>query len=518
MVQHDSTPEETLSLFNEKTLSDLESEYADEEAEKRFPSSSWTDTVKPYIRTARICSWRTLLYKTGFALLPSFVQSRITPDDEAPGKIHPTAYLDGMRGLAALFVFFCHYLYTCFVITIGYGQGRPGTNNNIFQLPILRLLYSGPPMVCLFFVISGYALSLKPLKLMRARSWDNLTNTMTSSIFRRGIRLFLPTTISTFIVFLMLRLNFYEGTRDFAYDKRYLRNRNEQHPDHYETFSLQFYDWCQKVFEFVHVWSWEPFGGSTNYDVHLWTIPVEFRCSMVLFIVLMGIAKLKAWVRFVTLMGIAWFTYRNDRWEMLLFLSGTFLAEIDLISTARKSSRSLASKGLITPSPTKSEETSKIFWILLGVFSLFLMSQPDDDFETTPGWVYLTTLIPEWYTDKYRFYQVLGSILFVACTNRSAILQKPFNSAFVQYFGKISYAIYLVHGPVLHVVGYRVERWAWGITGVETQQQYVTGFVLGAVFVVPIVVWVADLFWRGVDARTVVFARWVEGRCNVREG
>lgn len=88
----------------------------------------------------------------------------------------------------------------------------------------------------------------------------------------------------------------------------------------------------------------------------------------------------------------------------------------------------------------------------------------------------------------------------------------------MQYFGKISYAIYLVHGPVLHVVGYRVERWAWGITGVETQQQYVTGFVLGAVFVVPIVVWVADLFWRGVDARTVVFARWVEGRCNVREG
>lgn len=517
MDQRDSTPEESLSLFNEKTLSDLESEYADNEAERRLPSSSWADNVRPYIRTARIYSWRTLVHRTGFALLPSFVQSRFAPEDEKTERIHPTAYLDGMRGLAALFVFFCHYFYTCFVITLGYGYGEPGTNNNIFQLPILRLLYSGPPMVCLFFVISGYALSLKPLKLMRARSWDNLTNTMTSSIFRRGLRLFLPTTISTFMVFLMLRMNFYEGTREFAYDKRYLRNVNEQHPDYYETFKIQFYDWVSKVFEFVHVWSWEPFGGSTNYDVHLWTIPVEFRCSMVLFIVLMGIAKLKTWVRFVTLIGISWFTYRNNRWEMLLFLAGTFLAEIDLISAAKKSSRFTTSHGLLDPFPTKADKFLRAFWIASGIFSLFLLSQPDDGFETTPGWVYLGTLVPEWYTEKSRFYQVIGAILFVLCTNRSKTLQLPFNSPFVQYFGKISYAIYLVHGPVLHVVGYRIERWAWGITGIETWNQYVQGFALGGIFIVPIVVWASDLFWRGIDARTVVFARWVEARCNIKE-
>ncbi|QDS73962.1 hypothetical protein FKW77_008256 [Venturia effusa] len=512
-----STSEETLSLFNEKTLSDLESEYADEEAEKRFPSLSWTDSVRPYIRAARICSWRTLFYRTGFALLPSFVQNQITPDDGRPGKIHPTAYLDGMRGLAALFVFFCHYFYTSFVITFGYGQGTAGTNNHILQLPILRLVYSGPPMVCVFFVISGYALSLKPLKLMRARSWDNLTNTITSSIFRRGLRLFLPTTISTFIVFVMLQLNFYEGTREFAYDKKYLRNVNERHPDHFATFGMQFYDWCEKVFDFIHVWSWKPFGGSTNYDVHLWTIPVEFRCSLFLFVVLMGVAKLKTWIRFVALAGIAWFTYLNDRWEMLLFLAGAFLAEIDLISAARKASHSIASKGLLDLSPTKSKKRMGIFWIVLSVFGLFLMSQPDDSFASTPGWVYLSTLIPKWCTDKYRYYQVLGSILFVACTNRSETLQKPFNTAVVQYLGKISYAMYLVHGPVLHVIGYRIERWAWGITGIETQQQYIAGFVLAGVFIVPLVIWISDLFWRGVDAKTVSFARWVEARCNVEE-
>lgn len=36
-------------------------------------------------------------------------------------ELLPTAYLDALRGLAALFVFFCHMSYTVFSINIGYG-------------------------------------------------------------------------------------------------------------------------------------------------------------------------------------------------------------------------------------------------------------------------------------------------------------------------------------------------------------------------------------------------------------
>lgn len=512
--RRESLPEESLSLFNEKTLSDLESDYQDDEAERRFPSSQWVDTVtKPYLRTVRVCSWRTLLYRISFSLLPSFIQSRLGPDDTKPEKVYPTAYLDGMRGLAALFVFFCHYLYNCFVITYGYGYGDPGSNTNLLQLPIVRLLYSGPPMVCLFFVISGYALSLKPLKLMRARSWDSLATTMASSVFRRGFRLFLPTTISTFMIFLLLRFNFYEGTREFANDKTFMRNILENHPERLESFSVQFYDWVWKVFQFIHVWSWEPFGGSTSYDVHLWTIPVEFRCSLVLFIVIMGVAKLRTWIRLTTLAIVTWFTYRNDRWEMLLFLGGMFLAEIDLIRIAAKAS----SSGFLGDTSSHRDKYLRVFWVVLGIFSLFLMSQPDDGYEATPGWIWLGTLIPDWWSDKYRYWQCVGSILFVFATNRSKTLQRPFNTALIQYFGKISYAIYLVHGPVLHVIGYRIEPWAWSITGHETRSQYISGFVLGSFFIVPITIWAADLFWRAFDAPTVRFARWLEDKCNVQE-
>jgi len=120
------------------------------------------------------------------------------------------------------------------------------------------------------------------------------------------------------------------------------------------------------------------------------------------------------------------------------------------------------------------------------------MNQPDALGDITPGWMYLETFIPAWWTfERYRFYQSIGAALFVYGVGHSAGWQRFFNSAVVQYFGKISYAIYLMHGPVMHTVGYTIERWAYGLTGVEGWWMN-AGFVLGFCFAVPSVVWVAE--------------------------
>lgn len=508
--------EETYSLLDEKTLSDLESDVDRAETERLFPSRPWLDSTVACLHALPLSACRTFLIRACIALLPSFVQNWMGFERSKPEKLSPTSYLDGMRGLAALFVFFCHYSYTCFVITKGYGSGEPGENTNILQLPIIRLFYSGPPMVCLFFVISGYALSLKPLKQLRTQSWDKLFNTMSSSIFRRGMRLFIPTTISTFTIVVMLWLGWYEPTREFAGNKELLRNIIEYHPERLDTFSQQFWDWAWKAFNFIYVWGWDPFGGSTTYDVHLWTIPVEFRCSLMLFLTLIGLARVRTSLRFTFLALITWFTYRNDRWEMILFFSGMFLAELDIIRGARRDTSHTPLSPPLAPSRSPSSTPRyihQLFWLLLGLSSLYLMSQPDDDFADTPGWITLSTYIPEWFSDKYRYYQCLGSILFILATTHSPLLQKPFNHPMAQYFGKISYAIYVMHGPVLHVVGYRIEPWAWSITGAEEGWQYNSGFVLGSLFIVPITIWAADLFWRAVDAPSVRFARWFENIC-----
>jgi peptidoglycan/LPS O-acetylase OafA/YrhL len=331
------------------------------------------------------------------------------------------------------------------------------------------------------------------------------------------------------MVVLLVQYGFYDSTKKFTEDKTIFRAIREFHQFRMETFYEQFWDWAWRMFEFIHIWRFDQYGGSTGYDLHLWTIPLEYRASMLLFLLQIGLSRVRTWIRWICLFMFAWFSYRNNRWEMILFISGMLLAELDLIRVARRNARSSTSSLPALPSSwgglsekakqakKHSSSLKKYFWIFIAVCALYLMSQPDEDFEETPGWRYLATYIPEWYDDKYRYWQSIGSILFVLATNFSPTLQRPFNTDFVQYFSKISYAIYLMHGPVLHTAGYSIMRWSWGITGHKTEAQYVSGFVLSTVFVVPLVIWASDLFWRFIDAPTVRFARWLETKCIVGE-
>ncbi|KAK4168887.1 acyltransferase family-domain-containing protein [Cladorrhinum sp. PSN259] len=571
--QHSLRYEENMVLLDEKSPSDIESEAGRADLASRFhPSSSSTSSPSssnhdrslpipptlPFSHTSHASHppkplsqpSRSLLLRTAIFLLPSFLQPGLSTTPSSRLRLSPTAYLDGMRGLAALFVFLCHYTYTCFVIAHGYGYVPPAsfydpplpppdfdfdsspqaeaeyhhhpptspTPNNftLLKLPFIRLFYSGPPMVCVFFIISGYALSLKLFILIRSRQFSGLSQTLSSLIFRRAIRLFLPCAISTLLIVFLVRVGAYEWTREFAYDEEYLRNVQEDHYRALDTTSDQIKEWAGMLFDFVHVWDWEAFGGSTGIDVHLWTIPVEFRASMVLFLVVMGSSRVKPVWRVVGLGSLSVFVYRSGRWEVLLFFWGMGLADLDVGRGLH-----LTKGGLLSGEKEKSlvvGRRSRLFWFGLSVLGLYLMSQPDYGSEETPGWVWLTGLIPSWWKDGYRFWQSAGSMIFVLAVGRSQGWQRVFESKVVQYFGRISYAMYLMHGPVLHTVGYAFERWVWvNVTGIETLRAYNTGFVLASVFVVPIVIWVSDIFWRAVDAPVVRFAKWVEGVCSISE-
>ncbi|KFH40324.1 hypothetical protein ACRE_090070 [Hapsidospora chrysogenum ATCC 11550] len=500
--------EENMGLLEEKPLSETDSEVSTVDVDRRFKLPRLVSLLTVpfvYLRTIR---WGGLALRLLIFLLPSFLQGRHAREQIRPAKLGPTAYLDGMRGLAALFVYFCHYSYQAFTIAQGWGAGE--SNYHILKLPFLRLWYQGPAAVCVFFVISGYALCYKPLKLARSRNLESFSTTLGSLVFRRWFRLFLPPIISTFSIFCLLRLGAFESTRAFATDRTYHKNIMEKHPKRWENGYDQFWDWFWQMFRFIHVWDWAPHGGSTSYDVHLWTIPIEYRCSLYLFLVLMATVRLQTRFRLLTVLTVAWFTYRNSRWEFTLFLGGLVIAELDHI------------RGAHNPTPTLPLEEKQtrgsfprlkaLFWNLVSILALYLLGQPDARGAETPGWVWLTSLIPSWWGEEhYRYWQGVGAVLFIVAVARSSSWQRFFNTAVVQYFGKISYAIYLMHGPVMHVLGYRWEAWAYSITGVEGNN-YKYGFFLGAVFAVPTVIWVSDIFWRAVDIPTVKFARWFESK------
>ncbi|PHH64108.1 hypothetical protein CDD81_4983 [Ophiocordyceps australis] len=516
-LRHTLSQEEEMGLLDERTVSDVESEVSPIDVERRHRSKKITMPKSPgllNITWDNICrsQWRVLLVRFFVFLTPSFLQDRHAREQICPAKLSPTAYLDGMRGLAALFVFFCHYSYQAFVIAEGWGCGE--TNYHFLKLPLIRIWYQGPPAVCVFFVISGYALSYRPLKLARSRAFSDFSTTMSSMIFRRGIRLYLPTIISTFMIICLLRIGAYEWTRDFANDRTYMKNIVEPHPQRMASAYNQYRDWLIHMYKFVHVFGWERFGGSTSYDVHLWTIPVEFRCSLYLFLVLVGTARLQTRFRFLFVGGIIWFTYRQSRWELLLFFFGMLLAEWDHIRGAHLAPTLPHDEKQL---PQSRQLYKRLFWAFLSIVGLYLLCQPDGRGEITPGWRYLTSSIPSWWKEeKYRYWQSTGAIIFVLAVGHSKRWQRFFNTPVVQYFGKISYAMYLMHGPAMHTVGYHWEKLAYRLTGVEGYW-YNAGFVLGACFCVPTVIWWADIFWRAIDIPTVKFAKWFERQCIVKD-
>lgn len=108
-----------------------------------------------------------------------------------PSKANNKLTTDGLRGIASLLVVFHHASLLGFSWEIH--DGWSPTRHQIawfIRLPIIRLLISGPPQVDMFFVVSGYAISHKALKLSHQGRFAEAGSSLYSSVFRRHPRLF----------------------------------------------------------------------------------------------------------------------------------------------------------------------------------------------------------------------------------------------------------------------------------------------------------------------------------------
>ncbi|KAG8624355.1 hypothetical protein KVT40_007422 [Elsinoe batatas] len=441
-----------------------------------------------------------------------------------------TAWLDGLRGYAALLVFFCHfgivywnnlrYAYGTVIpvhsiIPNGtyYPGGQPiwnGTNVTALepyrhtypiQLPIIRILTDGDPMVVIFFLVSGYSLSLKPTSLIGngPSSHSHLLTTLSSSVFRRPIRLLLPILASTLLVVFAVTIGLYTHASTFASSSRtfhlYFHGwAFEATPHVLPSLNLQLIDWLYSLYDLLDFFThfhWT----MTRYDIHLWTIPVELRCSLLLFLTHLALAPLHVRARLSLLtisilLALTW----GDTWEMALFWTGQLLCEIDFIHP---------------PSPTL--VTNKRHVAALGV-ALYLLSTPMVWAHCTPfyrplTWVWIPGLRPN---EASRFWQCLGATGLMVLVARVPVLRGFFSNGLARYLGRISFALYLVHGPVLRSLGYSLAFKLWQVVGREGWRYHfcvcLTGMVVG-----PVTIGVANVFCRRVDEPVVRLARWVEG-------
>jgi len=460
------------------------------------------------------------------AILPSFLQSFVSGVPSQSAKVSPTAWLDGMRGYAAFFVFLCHFELAyhrkgAFLYGTVEDPNFPNENRYLLQLPIIRLINNGPAMVCIFFVISGYALSLKSLKLMRRGSYDQLLHTLASSTFRRPFRLFLPCIASTLVIFVALRIGVFDypntiGEVEDVFRSIFLGWAHEPQPHIFPTFREQAWDYYRAskgLFDIFTHERWPAHG----YDIHLWTIPVEFRCSLVLFLTLLGLSLMRTRTRLILLGLFIICSFQFDVFELGLFWGGMFLAELSLIKQDRTELDGKIEEGLPLFKDKSNEHSRRDKVVSCGVFfiSLLLLSCPPQKTEFAPFYSTLVKWSPPGLGagEKNRFWEAIGAFLLIWTTNNNTDLQRPFACALGRYLGNISFSIYLLHGFMNRTLGYSVVYNMWQhVTGKETLVRYEAGFTLGGLILIPMTIWVSDIFWRYVDVPSVKFARWLEGQ------
>ena len=418
-----------------------------------------------------------------------------------------TSYLDGLRGFAAFLVYWGHHeLWAHDAIGAGpIFENGFGFNKeyHFATLPGIRTFFTGGHFaVSVFFVISGYVLSAKPLSLIHAGEVEKVGDNLASAMFRRWLRLHLPVIATTFLYLTSWHLFRFRAV-----------------PDPQRTYRDELWNWYIELKNFTFVFR---LGGDPwfSYNFHLWSIPIEFRGSIIIYTVLLAFSRVKKNARLCLEVGlIFYFMYIVDGAYCAFFMAGMLLCDLDL----------LAADNNLPQAFPRLEPYKEIIFYSLFIISIYLGGVPSNTLDVavlrdTPGWRYLSYLKPQAVFDYKWFYLFWAATFMVASVPRIPWLKSFFETRFCQYLGRISFALYLVHGPILWSLGdrlYAAVGWAvephalkapgWinlfpipgiGPLGLELR------FLLPHLILLPVTLWFAEIVTRLIDEPSVKFAQW----------
>lgn len=419
-------------------------------------------------------------------------------------KLRSTACLDGLRGLAAFIVYIAHseaWKHDNDVIQLGFGYVAADSMPNyaLITLPFFRIFFTGgAAAVAVFFVISGFVLSRHPLVLIHKKS-EEIYPVLSSAVFRRAIRLYFPFIGVTFTWFTMWHL--------FGLQLEW--------PKAQATYLGEIQTWWAEFVVYVNPFQKPGFKWFT-YDFPLWTIPVEYQGSILVFTTLLSFARLsiKARLSLTSVMAV-YFLYIGI-WQSFCFLSGLIIAEADLILSQR-----------IYQLPTAiARNQQKVLWLVF-IVATYLASQPSLGDQgvpaSTPGWRTLTSLIPKTYVDEqwWRFWHAIAAPLIILSTTQTPLLRRLLELRFLQYLGRISFALYLIHIPVQVSFGDVIFRMT-GFSRASTQPSgfdnwfplpdvgplgFEVNFLLPQMIILPVTLYISELVTKIFDEPSVWIGR-----------
>ncbi|QIW99066.1 hypothetical protein AMS68_004584 [Peltaster fructicola] len=358
------------------------------------------------------------------------------PEDNVAAR--ETAWLDGVRGVAAFLVMINHYsmewlspladapfgaMMTTDWNPDGVWYHRAGEHLWApWRLPILRLLMvSGGAQVSVFFVLSGMVLSWSPLGSVLSGNYEKLYTSLGSSTIRRWFRLFLPCAIVSLAYWVQRIVNDYQGIVPTLWSFLDYLSVTEQWANPFET---------------AHV---TQFSTNHGFNFVMWTIPFEFGGSIFVYVSLLGLGRVQSFRRRAIAIGlVSAYAFWKLQWAYWMFGTGIIISDY------------VRSSGGFRKLTQKTSTRAAWMWSLVLILGLILMGYvgPSERY-STPGYEW-TAVVPlpggfRFLIGEQRFWWGCGGILVILSSSHLSLVRKFFELAFIQYLGKISFMLYLIH-------------------------------------------------------------------------
>ena len=299
------------------------------------------------------------------------------------------AYLDGVRGIAALCVFFHHYLLTFYSSYFSLDSKATHLANGLelqYGKSIFSVFTCGRFCVEIFFVLSGYVLSRKYFR-------ENDPEILVSSAQRRYLRLYVPVAFTLILSWLLMQAGLYYNV-----------------PASQITLS----DWWLGSFwhfpdTFSRLWHCllytTMFQGDSIFDNSMWTMSIELYGSLLIFgfLALTHHEQYATFIFGISLNYIEKITKKINNYLNILLTSLLLIISLILGSF-----------------PAKQEVTGTIF-------------------EKMPGYV----------LQYWEWFYVVGAFFLVLAFVISPRLQRLFSLRPFRFLGYISFSLYLLHPIVL---------------------------------------------------------------------
>lgn len=305
---------------------------------------------------------------------------------------------DGLRGIAAMCVVIAHF-FDAFLPALQhknfpqmfFENPNPSVLFKIFQLPIFSVFYNGHFAVLVFFVLSGYVLSMPYFR----KNHDVIKN----RIWGRYIRLNIPIVVALIIAYLVFRFNGYFNIQAsiLSGSVSWLRQLIPASLSAHEFLKIALY----KSILF----------GDHTLDTTLWTLKIEFIGSLYLLLFYLCCGERVKISTFFAIFLLFLFYQQDSIYYIAIFLG----ALINIIKVK-----------------------NKLFIFLLGMyFGAFQYENPIFNFLPTPG-----------IFDVKTFYNTLGAFCVVLAVGYD-FGRQFFELRAIQFLGRISFSSYLLHPIIL---------------------------------------------------------------------